>query len=349
MHVLLLAVGLVLTALGPLAPLVVGGGKQVVQLLDLGLDGVEPRVTLQEVTVLAPSPIRVTGLGPTLVELRAPVAYRAHVEEAVRKASRPASPALECTTNDEACLHQMLRTRPLYNRAAGPLDALVEVEQPASRGVWLLGMLVGLVGLALTVLSLARWRGLEGGTLWSAVLGTAVAGGLVGGSGGWMLASRVHQGMVVRPAYRPLLDTPPGAVDHINSAHNASGRIQSPAFLDGLRVTVRGTPDTLSVLLHAEAEGLDQLRALELRVREHVILPEQEAVADFLAAAERVVDVTSGVARDRLLQSAQQVSPPYLSMGELEPESRGPVRSGAAGALAGALLGWAALSRRSRR
>lgn len=342
----LVPLGLVLLAGGPVLPSWMGGGNAVVQLVDLGRDGLESWVSAKEVALAAPASIEVREVSPGMVELRAPSSQRREVEALAQKFLRPVRSVPPCDPPAASCLEAFLRSQRMFSRPSGPVDSAVDIPLPAPRSAWLLGMLVGLAGLGVLVLGLMGWRGLAGSSLVLAVGGASVVGGVAGAVTGVVLSANVQQSLLITLPFRPLLWSTGGQPEKLEPDRDVAARVSSAGFLHGLPVSVRAIPDGERVVINVEAPTPAAADAVVERVHAGVIAPFMQEVEAFRAALDHAAAVRDGEWPLRLEIANASMLPPRLSIGPQTHDHRTPLRTGGTGAVAGALVAWAACARR---
>jgi hypothetical protein len=345
----LLLLGLVLLPVGALAPALLTPPRVVVALLDLGLDGPHPLVSLHQVHAVARPPVTVRQVAPGLVALEAPAGDRTSLESVAAGLTLPATPPVPCPGLDSGCLGGHLRTRPLFARGSGLVDGVVEASPTPPRWWWLAGMALAFLGVALVVLGLCGRPGLAPGALaWVVALGAA-AGGVLGGTGAFLSVPPAQRSVVVQPPTRPALWSSPLEPDRLDPARDLAARLSSPTFNHGLNVTARAIPDGRVALVRVEGPDAATLDAWERRVHDRVVAPGAllaKDMEDTLAKASSAADlVWLGRVREAqaLLQAPGLWSGPTNTRGSRLPWAA------AGGMLSGALLAWSAAAGRRER
>lgn len=335
-HGALLVLGIALLAGGPVVPGVVGGGRALSQLFDLGADGAGPRRSFSDVEAAVRAPLSVKKLGTSLVEIAGPSSAEKELGSVVKSLERPITPAPTCAD----CFDARVHAHPLFNRAAGPIGGARHVEKPAPRPLWLLGMALGLVGLGLLVLALQRLRGMP--SLPVMLVVGALAGGATGAGNGMRFSDRVQQVLIVRPTHRPLLPEQPVTTDRVLYTQDVAGWLASADMRDGLGIEVTATPDNADVVAHVEARDPNAIDAFSRRVEERMMGPFKANADSFKALLDEAPPDSRAVADVMRTQLVM----PELTRTPIEPDGRGPLKGGIAGALAGVLVMFAAAWRR---
>ena len=209
-------------------------------------------------------------------------------------------------------------------------------------------MALALVGVALVVLGLSGRAGLRGQPLAAATGVGAVAGALCGWGGVVLSVPPVHRSIVVRPAPRPTLWDEPGVPPRLSAASDLAARLSGPAFTHGLPVAVHALPDGRVTLAMVQGPDEAALDAVEQRIRQRVLAPDTALAQGFQDLLGRVSAVPDERWLGHVAEAQSEVLAPALWSGSTETRaSRLPWGLGG-GALAGALLAWAAAVGRPR-
>ncbi len=340
-RVLLLA-GTLLTVAGPATPALWGGRQQAVVIMDLGQRGASPRRLAAELQALA----AVRGfesrvMAPGALEVRGPAEKLTGLVSWAQEVALPADPAVACA--DGTCAPAALGTTALFNRPSGPMDPPAVEDVPARRSAWLLGMAVGLLGVALTVLALMRRPLVQAAVVpWCyAALGALV--GLLAGLG-WASArpAVVEQVLVVKPAQRPRLPDEPLTRDALEETHRVVARLGGPGFPRPNGVTLHPMAMGNGLVVHAAAPDASALAGLLEALRTRVVQPDAQATAAALALVDLPWEASGEAQRGRIRAELQM---PSVVARPVEPDSRGPLVLAPWMVLVGALLGFAARPR----
>lgn len=335
--------GVAMAAAGPAVAALGRAAPHWSVLVDVGQSGPGPRVLPQQVVAGLQPPLRGRVVSSHVVEVTGPVDQRAQVEAAANALARPAAPRLTCPLEQPGCAAARLEAAPLYNSATRALDPAALDVPPLPRLVWLAGMAVFMLGVALAGVGMVRLAPHLSARRW--VLLTALAGGICGGVAGMQLGVALTQTLVITAAQRPRLASEAITRDLYQASHDVAARVASAGFRAPLEVEVHAVGLGPAVLVSMRAPGPGQLAAFTARVQDGVVawdVSQNQATRQELTALAAAPD--PAVAAQALVMLVGLVEP-ELVVGRVEPDGRSPGVTALAGALAGALLAWAARAR----